>query len=162
MRGTPFKILRSDDDAEPSGRAPLPAGPPRRFAIRDVDTGAPTGPRRCAWRQRLVDAEAGLRLSLRMDGTLFAHLFVGCCVLAAGFVLGLSAVQWAIVSLAIALVIATETFHQMLRALWNGVGHHLPAEVRDVVRIGAAAVLLASVGSGAAIMLVFVERLRGG
>jgi diacylglycerol kinase (ATP) len=97
-----------------------------------------------------------------MDGTMFAHLFVACCVLAAGFVLGLSAQQWAVVAMAITLVITTETFHQMLRALWAGVGHHLPAAVRDVVRIGAAAVLLATVGSGAAIVLVFVERLRGG
>lgn len=95
-----------------------------------------------------------------MDGTLFVHLFVTCCVLAAGLVLGLSAQQWAVVSLAIALVITTETFNQMLRALWSGIGHHLPDDVRDVVRIGAAAVLLSSIGAGAAIVLVFVDRLR--
>lgn len=95
-----------------------------------------------------------------MDGTLFVHLFVASCVLAAGFVLGLSAQQWAVVSLAITLVITTETFHQMLRGLWAGIGHHLPADVRDVVRIGAAAVLLSSIGAGTAIVLVFADRLR--
>jgi diacylglycerol kinase len=96
-----------------------------------------------------------------MDGTMFAHLFVASCVLAAGFVLGLSARQWSIVAIAITLVITTETFHQMLRALWAGVGHHLPPSVRDVVRIGSAAVLLATIGSGAAILLVFADRLNG-
>jgi diacylglycerol kinase (ATP) len=155
-----FKVLRSDDESAPNPQGPVRLNPSRRFSIADSTTGA-AGPRRSAWRQRLIDAEGGLRLSLRMDGTMFAHLFVACCVLAAGFVLGLSARQWAIIALAITLVITTETFHQMLRALWAGVGHHLPPAVRDVVRIGAAAVLLASIGAGTAIVLVFADRLSG-
>jgi len=156
MPGAPLKVMRGDD--EPAVRAPAL---PRRFSPQNADPDEATGPRRCAWRQRLVDAECGLRLSLRMDGTMFAHLFVASCVLAAGFVLGLSARQWSIVAIAITLVITTETFHQMLRALWAGVGHHLPPNVRDVIRIGSAAVLLATIGSGAAILLVFAERLSG-
>lgn len=158
MPGTPLKLVRSDDEPVPGVRAPAL---PRRFPVQHADPDAATGPRRCAWRQRLVDAECGLRLSLRMDGTMFAHLFVASGVLAAGFVLGLSARQWSIVAIAITLVITTETFHQMLRALWAGVGRHLPPAVRDIVHIGSAAVLLATIGSGAAIVLVFVERLRG-
>ena len=109
----------------------------------------------------MVDAERGLRLCLRMDGTMFAHLFVASCVLAAGFLLGLTAMQWAIVSLAITVILSAETFNQLLRALWNDAGHHLPT-LRNVVRIGAAALLLTSIGAGASIVLVFVDRLRAG
>lgn len=97
-----------------------------------------------------------------MDGTLFVHLFVASCIVAAGLVLRLTGQQWAIVSLAITLVITTETFCQMLRALWAGIGHHLPPDVRNVVRISSTAVLLSSIGAGIAIILVFADRLRGG
>ncbi|MBL8851348.1 MAG: diacylglycerol kinase family protein [Planctomycetaceae bacterium] len=155
-----FKVRFADTD-EPAANPSPDAGerwqqhdaPPRTGVARLTR-------RRGAWRQRLIDAECGLRLSLRMDGTLFVHLFVASCVLAAGFVLGLSAQQWAVVSLAITLVITTETFNQMLRALWTGAGHLLPDGLRDLVRIGAAADLLASLGAGAAIVLVFADRLR--
>lgn len=160
MPGAQFKVLRAEEENAANER--LPHTSPRRIAIADRDAPSSSGPRRQAWRQRLVDAECGLRLSLRMDGTMFAHLFVACGVLAAGFVLGLSARQWSILVMAITLVITTETFHQMLRALWAGVGHHLPPAVRDVVRMGAAAVLLASIGSGTAIILVFADRLSNG
>jgi diacylglycerol kinase (ATP) len=162
MPGTQLKVLHGDDERSFNESAPPLPPPSRRLPALDREPGASSGPRRCAWRQRLVDAECGLRLSLRMDGTMFVHLFVSCCVLAAGFVLGLSIQQWSVVAMAITLVITTETFHQMLRALWSGVGHHLPAAMRDVLRIGSAAVLLAAVGSGAAIILVFVERFRSG
>ena len=96
-----------------------------------------------------------------MDGTLFVHLFVASCVLAAGFVLGLSAQQWAVVSLSITLVITDGDIQpDAAGGLWTGAGHLLPDGLRDLVRIGAAADLLASLGAGAAIVLVFADRLR--
>ena len=109
----------------------------------------------------MIDAERGLRLTLRMDGTMFAHLFVASCVLAAGFVLGLSAMQWAIVTLSITVVLSAETFNQLLRSLSTEAGHHLPGGMRNVIQIGAAALLITSIGAGIAIVLVFVNRLHG-
>ena len=142
-----------DDRSQPA--------PHRRFAVRRADVPERAARRRNAWRQRMIDAERGLRLVLRMDGTMFAHLFAASCVLAAGFLLGLTSMQWAIVTLAITVVLSAETFNQLLRALWSEAGHHLPS-LRNVVKIGAAALLLTSIGAGTAIVLVFVERLRRG
>jgi diacylglycerol kinase len=140
-------------------RSPLP-GP--RFAIRGAETNQPAPRRRNAWRQRMIDAERGLRLTLRMDATMFVHLFAATCILAAGFVLALSALQWAIVTLAITVVLSAETFNQLLRTLSSEAGHHLPGGMRNVVQIGAAALLITSIGAGTTIILVFVNRLQGG
>jgi diacylglycerol kinase len=121
--------------------------------------------RRSQWRQRLIEAESGFRLGIRTDGTLFVHLFILSGILAAGFVLQLGLVQWALLVLAITLVLSAELFHQMLRVLWKGAERHLPSELRNVVRIGTAAVVLSSVGAVVVLALVFAQRIsqmRGG
>jgi diacylglycerol kinase (ATP) len=121
--------------------------------------------RRSQWRQRLIEAESGFRLGIRTDGTLFVHLFILSGILAAGFVLQLGLVQWALLVLAITLVLSAELFHQMLRVLWKGAERHLPADLRNVVKIGTAAVVLSSVGAAVVLVLVFAQRIsqmRGG
>jgi diacylglycerol kinase (ATP) len=122
-------------------------------------------PRRSAWRQRLIEAESGLRIGLRVDGTLFVHLFVMSGILAAGGVLGLGTLQWALVVLAMSGVLTAELFHQMLRLLWKEAGHHLPPHLRNAAGIGTAAVVTSSVGAIVVLILVFAQRivhLRGG
>lgn len=115
--------------------------------------------RRSPWRQRLIDAENGIRLGVRTDSTFFVHLFVGCGILATAMVVGLSAVDWAILVLSMTFVLSAEMFNQMLRILWKEAAHHLPQELRDAVRIGTAAVVISSVGAVIAIGLVFARAL---
>lgn len=119
-------------------------------------------PRRSSWRQRLIDAESGMRLGIRMDGTLFVHLFVGCGILATASVLGLGAVDWAIVVLSMTFVLSAEMFNQMLRILWKEAAHHLPVDMQNAVRIGTAAVVISSIGAVIAIGLVFARNLMSG
>jgi diacylglycerol kinase len=121
--------------------------------------------RRSQWRQRLIEAESGLRLGLRTDGTMFVHLFIVSGILAAAFVLQLGVLQWGLLVLAITMVLSAELFHQMLRVMWKGAARHLPPELRNVVRIGTAAVVLSSVGAVVVLALVFAQRIlqmRGG
>jgi diacylglycerol kinase len=115
--------------------------------------------RRSAWRERLIDAESGLRLCLRADGTLFAYLFVVSCIVAAGVVVRLDVRQWSMVILAVTFVLSAGIFNQMLRLLVQSVAHHLPAEARDAAKIGATAVLVASTGAAVVIILVFAQRI---
>ena len=115
--------------------------------------------RRSAWRERLIDAEAGLRLCLRSDGTLFAYLFVVSCIVAAGVVVRLDVRQWSMVILAVTFALSAGIFNQMLRLLVQSVAHHLPAGARDAAKIGATAVLVASTGASVVIILVFAQRL---
>lgn len=103
-----------------------------------------------------------MRLGIRTDGTFFVHLFAGCGILTTAAVLGLGAVEWAIVVLAMAFVLSAEMFNQMLRILWNEAEHHLPVDLRNAVRIGTAAVVISSVGAVIAIGLVFARHLASG
>lgn len=118
--------------------------------------------RRSSWRQRLIDAETGVRLGVRTDGTFFVHLFVGCGILATATVLGLSVLEWAVLILSMTFVLSAEMFNQILRILWKEAAHHLPAELRNAVRIGTAAVVISSVGAVIAIGLVMARHLVGG
>ena len=115
--------------------------------------------RRSAWRERLIDAESGLRLCLRSDGTLFAYLFAVTCIVAAGIVVRLDVREWALVILAVTVVLSAGIFNQMLRLLVRSVSHHLPQSSHDAVKVGSTAVLLASVGASSTIVLVFTQRL---
>lgn len=118
--------------------------------------------RRSPWRQRLIDAETGMRLGVRTDGTFFVHLFVGCGVLATATVLGLSVLEWAVLILSMTFVLSAEMFNQILRILWKEAAHHLPPELRNAVRIGTAAVVISSIGAVIAIGLVMARHLAGG
>ena len=116
-------------------------------------------PRRSAWRERMIDAECGLRLCLRSDGTLFAYLFAVACIVAAGIAVRLDVREWALVILAVTVVLSAGIFNQMLRLLVRSVAHHLPPSSQDAAKVGSTAVLLASVGAAITVILVFAQRI---
>jgi diacylglycerol kinase len=115
--------------------------------------------RRSAWRERLIDAECGLRLCLRSDGTLFAYLFAVTCIVAAGIVIRLDVREWAMVILAVTVVLSAGIFNQMLRLLVRSVAHHLPRSSHDAAKVGSTAVLVASIGAAVTVILVFGQRI---
>lgn len=113
--------------------------------------------RRPGWRQRLVDVERGMVLGLRADGTLFVLLFGVALTLLAGFVVGLTLKHWIAVVLALTVVLAAGMFHQLLKSIWNDLGHHVERTAAQAVRIGTAAVCMAAFGGSLTIVLVFVD-----
>lgn len=115
--------------------------------------------RRSAWRERMIDAESGLRLCLRSDGTLFAYLFTVTGIVAAGIVIRLDVREWALVILAITVVLSAGIFNQMLRLLVRSVAHHLPPSAHDAAKVGATAVTVASIGAAITVVLVFAQRI---
>jgi diacylglycerol kinase len=130
----------------------------------DSGAGAPRGlnaapRRRSAWRERLIDAECGLRLCLQSDGTLFTYLFIVTCLVAAGVVVRLDVRQWAVVILSVTVVLSAGIFNQMLRLLVRSVAHHLPPSSHDAAKVGSTAVLVASIGAVATVVLVFAQRI---
>lgn len=115
--------------------------------------------KRAGWRQRLVDAERGISFGIRTDSTLFAHFFVGCIIIAAGFVLRLTVNEWAMIVLALTLVVAAELFHLVLRSLSKQIGHHFDDETIRSMRMGTTAVVVAIMGASTAIIMIFSNRL---
>lgn len=116
--------------------------------------------RRAPWRQRLVDAERGLSVGLRSDSTLYFYLFVNCILLAVGGVLDLSFLQWLIVGLAVAFVIAAELMQQALRALICELRDSVPsADWERPLHLATASVALAFAGSALVIVLIYWQRV---
>lgn len=115
--------------------------------------------RRAAWRQRLVDAERGISQSFRSESTLFVHFFVACIILAAGFVLQITLMQWAMLILSLTLVVASELFHLVLKTVWLTVGHHFDERMRRSLRMGTAGVVVTIAGCALVILLILGQQL---
>ncbi|SFI54054.1 diacylglycerol kinase [Planctomicrobium piriforme] len=95
--------------------------------------------RRPAWRQRLVDAESGLREGIRADSTLFAFFFCAGVVVLTSIVLGLERWEWAILVLSLGFAFSAELLHQVLKQATAAYRRHFDA----IFRLGTAAVVVA-------------------
>ena len=116
-------------------------------------------PHRAPWRQRLIDMETGLRIGLRADSTLFVDLFVGSAVIITGAILGLSVLQWAIITLALGTALSAEIFHQLLKQLTTLMDHHLPRQIEQIMQLGSAALMVSNVTSLLVVLIVFGHRI---
>jgi len=135
--------------------------------VREVDVDKPATPPAGApagfsWQAR---AES-FRHAIRGVATLVAsqhnariHAAVTLAVVVLGLVLGVSRLEWALLALAIGLVLAAEALNTALEWLCDvaSPGHHpLVKKAKDV---GAAGVLLAAIAAATAGLIVFVPRL---
>jgi len=116
-------------------------------------------PRRSAWRQRLVEAERGVTLGLRGDSTLFVHLFVGCVILISAVALGLSITEWALLILALAVVISAEMFNKVMIELGQLIPSNTDDSPHNCLKIATAAVFVTMSGSMLAVGLIFARHL---
>ena len=115
--------------------------------------------RRPAWRQRLVEAERGFAQGFRGDSTLFVHFFAGSIVVVAGLVLGLSTVQWALIVLSSAVVIAAEMFHKALLGVTAAMDESLARTAAATRRMATAAVFVTMLGTAIILALTFGQRV---
>ncbi len=87
------------------------------------------------------------------------HLFVACCALIAGFFFGISRIEWCIISLCIALVLAAEAANTAIEYLTDLVSpeyHPLAGKTKDAA---AAAVLFAAIGAAIVGIIIFAPYL---
>lgn len=115
---------------------------------------------RPAWRQRLVDTERGFTQGMRLDSTMFVHFFIACIVLATALVLGLGALHWAVLVMALTSVIAAEMFNQILKALLREKDAPPSSPLQKALRIGTAAVFVTIIGATVSIGLIFAQRFN--
>jgi len=120
---------------------------------------------RPAWRRWLIDVERGLMHGVRGDSIFFVYFFLTSATVAASLVLVISLLQWAVVILALTVVLAAEMFRQSVRSLLVGTGRAEDESARTALRIGSAAVFVTIAGSVLAIALILgqkaVEMFRG-
>lgn len=98
---------------------------------------------------RLGFALSGLRLALRRERSLRAQAAVAVLAVAVLAVAGASALWWALVLMAIALVLAAELFNSAIEALVDHLHPERHPEIGAVKDMAAAAVLVTSLGAAA-------------
>lgn len=97
--------------------------------------------RRAWWHQRLIEAEGGYRLGLRANSILYVHLFAASILTVSGGVLGLSLLDWLLIGLCVAAVIAAELFNAAFQTVTTHLESQSPLVARQAARLATAATL---------------------
>ncbi len=116
--------------------------------------------KRPAWREYLVVTERGAVRGIRGGSAFFVHFFGCSIVLATGYVLGLSLMQWAGIALCITVVLAAEMFNQALRGIVSEIASPDGGPIKSkALGISTAAVTMTVIGGLTTAALIFAQRL---
>ncbi len=99
---------------------------------------------RRAWRAKFADAFRGLGRALRSQSSFAVHLAAAVAVVAAGVVVRLSSGEWALIAVAIGLVLMAEIFNTAVESLARAPGTRRHPRLRDALDMASAAVLVAA------------------
>ena len=110
------------------------------------------------WKQKFADAFRGLRDGVRGESSFAVHFVVAAVVMLAAAVLRMDAVQWGVLLLCIAGVLAAEMFNSALESLARAITREENPHVRDALDIASGAVLTAAFGSIAVGIALFGHR----
>ena len=102
----------------------------------------------------------GLRRGVRSESNFFVHLFVAALVVATGGVLRCTMVEWCLLVLCIALVLAVEMMNTALEHLAKAVSEKRNPFIADALDMASASVLLASLGAAVVGSIILGYRLK--
>jgi diacylglycerol kinase (ATP) len=109
--------------------------------------------------QKFAASFRGLLLGIRGDSSFLVHLPAAVGVVAAGAYFQVSTVDWCLLVLCIAIVLAAELFNSALESLAKAVTRAEDPHVARALDIASGAVLMSSVGAAVVGLLIFVPRL---
>lgn len=117
-----------------------------------------TSPER-PWAEKFRDALRGAKLGIRGQSSFFVHFFFAAAVVVAGVVMEVELVEWCLLVLCIALVLACEMFNSALEWLVRSLTEEHDPQLGRALDIGSAAVLLASAGAVVVGTVIFGRHL---
>ena len=100
-----------------------------------------------------------MKAGVRGQSSFFVHFFAAAAAIVAGLVFQVTRVEWCLLSVAIAGVLAAEMFNSALEHLARSVADEYDPLVGRALDIGSAAVLIAAAGSVVVGLLIFGPRL---
>ena len=103
----------------------------------------------------------GLKLLLKIEHNSRIHLFVTICVIIAGFLLGISLMEWTMLVFAIGLVFAMEIINSSIEKLANFVSPAKHEIIKIVKDMTAAAVLVSAITSAIIGLIIFIPKILG-
>jgi diacylglycerol kinase len=111
------------------------------------------------WLEKFANAFRGIRAGTRGQGSFAFHLLAAILVVAAGVLLKVDLIEWAVLALCIGGVLTAELFNSALEAMARGVSRRPDPDLGEALDIASAAVLLASLAAAAAGSIVLGHRL---
>ncbi len=104
-------------------------------------------------------ALAGMRVLVGSQRNAWIHVAATIAVVALGLYLGLSAAQWALVTVAVASVWTAEAINTAFELLADAVAPEFNPLIGKAKDVAAGAVLIAAIGAAAIGLLVFVPEI---
>lgn len=104
-------------------------------------------------------AWAGVKTAFLKEPNFRVHVIVGLIVIGAGFMVGLTNLEWIILVLTIVIVIVLELLNTAAEAIVNLVSPQMQESARIAKDTSAAAVFLAAIGAVIVGLLLFVPKL---
>lgn len=101
----------------------------------------------------------GIRLLIVKEHNAWIHCFAAVCVLIAGFVLGLSRMEWVAVCFAIGMVLSAEAVNSSIEALADVVSPEYNEAIKKTKDLAAGAVLILAIVAAVVGLLIFVPKL---
>ena len=99
-------------------------------------------------RRKFGCALVGCKRGIRSESNFFVHFFISAVVIAAASVLGASLIEWSLLVLCIASVLAAEMFNCAIEHLAKAVTRHRNTHLGTALDISSAAVLVSAIGAG--------------
>jgi undecaprenol kinase len=115
--------------------------------------------RRCSWATAFRCAARGMIWGFRSQRNFAVHLTVAVVVVAAAMLLGATVIQWCLLVLSIATVLAAELFNTAIEHLARAITREQNDDVRNALDTAGGAVLLISIGAATVGGLVFARLL---
>lgn len=116
-------------------------------------------PRKSRFMHAFRYAWEGIRYMVRTQPNAQVHMGIALLVLIAGFLLGVSRLEWIIIILVVGLVLAAEALNSAIEKVVDLASpgqHELAKRAKD---LGAGAVLITAITAALAGLLIFVPRL---
>lgn len=106
----------------------------------------------------------GIVVGATGQSSFLVHLVVAALVIAVGAWLEVTAIEWCLLALCIAIVLALELFNSSIESLARAIDQRHNEQLRDALDIASGAVLVGAIGTaivGLVILLPHVVRLLG-
>ncbi|MCL2652025.1 MAG: diacylglycerol kinase family protein [Candidatus Azobacteroides sp.] len=119
-------------------------------------------PEKFSWAKRLASfqyAFNGLKILIREEHNARIHLFVACCVLIAGVLLKISAVEWIVVIFCIGWVIALELINSVIENIADFITKEKNETIKKIKDLSAGAVLIAAIASAIIGLIIFLPKI---
>ena len=111
------------------------------------------------WGIKFREAFRGIGIAVRTESSFRIHLPMAVAVIVVATLVKCEVVEWGLLILGIAMVLAAEVFNSSLEALFHGLDESSKNRMTGVLDRAAGAVLIVSLGAAAVGLIIFGRRV---